>query len=120
MNNEVIEALDGVVPIFIAHFATLTPDERHAMLTEPFPVGDRGLAADYLAAHPEEREATLADIIASDGAELIYGGRNFELVFNATAQTLALGAFMPGGITFCGRHWCLDHERCETAERGQS
>lgn len=118
MSAEAMEALDGVVPLFILHFATMSPDERWAMLTEPLPVGDRGLSDDYLAAHPEERSASLMDIIAHNGDDLLHGGPNFELVFNATAQALALGAFQPGGITFCGRHWCTNHDRCLDAERG--
>lgn len=38
-------------------------------------------------------------------------------VFNAMARGLAAGAFAPGGITFAGVHWCVNHARCEAAEQ---
>lgn len=36
-------------------------------------------------------------------------------VFAALAGGLAAAAFQPGGVTWRGRHWCVDHARCEAA-----
>lgn len=34
---------------------------------------------------------------------------------NAASTALALGALQPGGITWCGRHWCTaPHDDCPT------
>ena len=35
--------------------------------------------------------------------------------FNHLARGLACAAFQPGGVTFAGQHWCVDHGECEAA-----
>jgi hypothetical protein len=37
-------------------------------------------------------------------------------VFAALARGLAASAWQPGGVTWLGRHWCVDHDACHAAE----
>lgn len=70
---------------------------------------------------PEQRAALgrkTADVIAHKGDVLMFGGsRKGETAgaFNALAQGLAAAAYLPGGVTFAGLHWCLDHGQCKDA-----
>lgn len=57
-----------------------------------------------------------ADMVASHGDDLQYGGKHCAAAFNAVARGVALGAMQPGGITLHGRHWCTDHDACLAAE----
>lgn len=52
-----------------------------------------------------ERARGLADIIASKGDVLQFGGKGCAEAFNALAESLACLAFQPGGVRFMGRHW---------------
>lgn len=57
-----------------------------------------------------------AEIIATHGDDLQFGGRHCAEAFNALARGLALGAAAPGGITFAGLHWCTTpHPECPHA-----
>lgn len=59
--------------------------------------------------------AAAADVVASHGDDLQFGGRHCAEAFNALARGLAIGAHQPGGITFRGLHWCTSaHEGCPT------
>lgn len=69
-----------------------------------------------LAAQPhKQRAATIrwwareaADAIGSQGDVLMFGSKKpgrAARVFNHLARGLAAGAYLPGGITFAGRHW---------------
>lgn len=71
--------------------------------------------------HSEEWRAgearRCADVIAAHGDHLQFGGKYCAATFNAVARGLALGACQPGGVTYHGKHWCLDHDACTQAER---
>ena len=67
----------------------------------------------------EARAHRYAGIVAERGDVLQFGsskkGHATE-VFNALAEGLACAAYVPGGVTFAGRHWCVDHRACLEAE----
>lgn len=54
-----------------------------------------------------ERAKTLADVVASKGDVLQFGGKSGEAAeaFNALAEGLAIAALQPGGVTFHELHW---------------
>lgn len=59
--------------------------------------------------------AEAVDPLASRGDVLQYGGGKrgeAAAVFNHLARGLAALAHCPGGVTFAGRHWCVDHDVC--------
>lgn len=61
---------------------------------------------------PEQRVAIAqrsANEVGSKGDILQYGG-------GRRGRGLAAGAYAPGGITFAGQHWCVDHAICTGAE----
>lgn len=67
------------------------------------------------------REAV--DPIASQGDILQYGGGKKDrgeaaAVFGHLARGLAALAHGPGGVTFAGRHWCVDHDECTRTDGG--
>ena len=47
----------------------------------------------------------LADILATKGDVLQYGGKGCAETFNALAKGIAALSFCPGGVTFMGDHW---------------
>lgn len=55
-----------------------------------------------------------ADVVASHGDDLQYGGKRCAAAFNALALGLAAAAYQPGGVTFAQTlHWCTaPHEGC--------
>ena len=57
------------------------------------------------------REA--GDVVAHKGDVLQYGGKRgaAAMVFNHLARGLAALACMPGGVSFAGTHWCVEHPR---------
>ena len=55
--------------------------------------------------------------IAGHGDDLMFRsrpGRSAE-AFNKLALGLACAAYLPGGITFAGQHYCTDHAACTAA-----
>jgi hypothetical protein len=46
-----------------------------------------------------------ADVIASHGDDLQYGGKHTADAFNKLALGLACLAYAPGGVRFHGMHW---------------
>lgn len=50
-----------------------------------------------------------AQIVASKGDVLMYGGRGCAEAFNALARGIAALSFQPGGVTFLGDHWEHEH-----------
>lgn len=55
-----------------------------------------------------ERAHALAHVIAAHGDNILYRGPkkgDTAEAFNALAEGLALASMVPGGVTFCGRHW---------------
>ncbi len=60
-----------------------------------------------------------AGIVAEQGDILQFGSTKTGRVaraFNALAEGLACAAYLPGGVTFAGRHWCTNHQACLDAE----
>lgn len=57
-----------------------------------------------------------AQVVAAKGDVLQFGGRGAAHAFNALAKGLAVAAYAPGGVTFSGRHWCVDHTVCLRAD----
>jgi hypothetical protein len=99
--------LDVAVPLEMAHLATLHPDDR----------------GDVMAAWA----AGAVDLIVNSDASLLYPIKvhaaterhcaepGTAATFAALAKGIAAGAYVPGGITAFGRHWCADHGACERA-----
>jgi len=56
--------------------------------------------------------------IAEHGDDLMFKsktkGRTAE-AFNHLARGLAALAYAPGGVTFAGEHWCVNHAECTEA-----
>lgn len=68
----------------------------------PGPAADRSPAPGVLTIGREQ---------AAQGARTAGAGR--ADILNAIAKALALGALMPGGVTWLGRHWCVaPHGTC--------
>lgn len=74
---------------------------------------------------PEERVAAghaAVDTVTTHGDALQFKGPNAAQraltreAFVALARGLAVLAYQPGGVTFCGQHWCVDHAECRAAE----
>lgn len=49
--------------------------------------------------------AECAEVIASHGDDLMFGGGHTADAFNKLALGIACAAYQPGGITFLGDHW---------------
>lgn len=50
--------------------------------------------------------------VGTMGDSLIFGGKKPGRpadVFNRLAKGLAAAAYQPGGVSYAGRHWCVDH-----------
>ena len=100
-HDTLITVLGGLVPLHLMR------------LTRP---GELSRAQSEAAA-----DGGLADTIAEAGDRLTAPG-NFRKpadrearcqVLNAMATCLALGALQPGGVTWCGAHWCTaQHPDC--------
>lgn len=87
-------ALEAAVPLHIIELRNWTPQQRQNYASEA------------------------ATVIGSQGDILQYGGgRRGEVanVFNHLARGLAAAAYLPGGVTFAGAHWCTDHAVCKDA-----
>ena len=58
--------------------------------------------------------------IASHGDDLMFKSKKGKpaAAFNKLAMGLACAAFQPGGITFAGLHFCVNHDECKAAEAG--
>ena len=94
MNDLLSISLSAAVPLWIEKLRALEPEQRLA------------------------RAGGLSDIIAAHGDIILYrGGKRGESAkaFNALAEGLAIGAFQPGGVTFAGEHWCVNHAECVAA-----
>lgn len=117
----------GDVPASWRHSLLLT----HLGVAVPMLIAD---LQDLAGRDPEGYRTTVAqwardgaDALSSSGDSLLYPTKPHAAtrkhvaepgtrgVFVATARGLAAGATVPGGVTFCGQHWCTDHQVCETA-----
>lgn len=102
------DVLDVAVLLEMAHLARLRPDDR----------------GDVMAAWA----AGAVDLIVNSDASLLFPIRahaatdrhvaepGTAATFAALAKGLAAGAYVPGGVTAFGRHWCANHAACEAAE----
>jgi hypothetical protein len=52
-----------------------------------------------------EAACECADVVASHGDDLQYGGKHAADAFNKLALGLACLSYAPGGVTFMGEHW---------------
>jgi hypothetical protein len=86
-----IPALAVAVPLWIHELQQLTGDTR-----------DQQLRA--WAAATVDQVCERGDILQFSGGKK---GQTAE-AFNALARGLAAGAYVPGGITFAGLHWCVE------------
>jgi hypothetical protein len=49
------------------------------------------------------------ELIAEHGDDLLFGGKFAREAWMALVSGLAACAFAPGGVTFAGLHWEVDH-----------
>lgn len=56
-----------------------------------------------------QQAPNLAEILATHGDDLMYGGKSCVAAFGAVARALALLAFAPGGVSLWGILWCERH-----------
>lgn len=125
----------GVRPV--ADPSDVSASWRHSLLLAHLEAAVPMLIADLQALNardPEGYRMTVAqwvrdgaDALSSSGDSLLFPTKPSAAtrkhvaepgtrgVFVATARGLAAGATVPGGVTFCGQHWCIDHQVCETA-----
>ncbi|WP_329013149.1 hypothetical protein OG271_03880 [Micromonospora rifamycinica] len=99
-SDGLVIALQAAVPLWILDLAALPPALRDDRI--------RRWAADS------------ADTVAHKGDILQFrGGKRGETaaVFNALARGIAAAAYLPGGITAFGEHWCVNHAECLDADR---
>lgn len=84
-----VETLRLAVPFWIVELRRFTPEQRMA------------------------RANRCATVVGSKGDALQFKGktasgrRNTIDAFNSLAEGLACAAYLPGGITFAGLHWCV-------------
>jgi hypothetical protein len=103
-----------------------TPRDAHAPTADDYGRPDISIALEaavplhilLMRDWPETRRINeaqwAAGVIAERGDVLQYGGKPgaAAAAFNALAKGLAVAAFAPGGVTFAGLHWCVDHSVC--------
>lgn len=89
-NPALITSLQAAVPLWILEVRDWPEIQRAAM---------GGESGQYIAEH---------------GDELMYGGKKGRAAaaFNHLARGLACLAYAPGGVSFAGEHWCVNHAEC--------
>lgn len=101
------------------------PDTFATVLGGLVPLFMMRLARPSEMARAIEAAADLADVLGGSGDRLTAPG-NFKSpsdhvlrgdALNAAAMTLALGAYQPGGVTWCGMHWDANPAQDDTAAR---
>ncbi|GIH70294.1 hypothetical protein [Sphaerimonospora thailandensis] len=68
----------------------------------------------------EERERAVgraSQVIAEHGDDLQFGGRHRPDAIKTLVRALAVLAYQPGGVTYEGMHFCVDHAECEQADQ---
>lgn len=88
--------LDLAVPMWIRQLQHLTPEQRMARARE------------------------CATVVAEKGDVILYRSSkkgDTANAFNHLAEGIALATYQPGGVTVFGRHWCVNHDECITAEK---
>ena len=114
------ETLTVAVPMAMARLAAMSPQVREWTRGQwaanaASLVGHQG---DALMWPARARRATVRSGVRVEGTAGTVG------VFAALARGLAAAAWQPGGVTWLGRHWCVDHAACtaaaaEAAERAR-
>lgn len=100
--------LDVAVPLEMAHLATLNPDDRgDVMAAWAAGAVDLIVNSDASLLFPIKAHPATVRHVAEPGT---------AATFAALAKGLAAGAYVPGGVTAFGRHWCADHTACLAAE----
>lgn len=94
-------ALSCAVPLWIDVVRHLTPEQRTARAAELARIISIGEKHDEVRGQHGAGPAILANGALAQGADV--GGP--AAVFNAMAEGFALGAFLPGGVTYLGIHW---------------
>lgn len=101
------------------------PDTFATVLSGLVPLYMMRLARPSEMARAIEAAADLADVLGGSGDRLTAPG-NFKSrsdhvlrgdALNAAAMTLALGAYQPGGVTWCGMHWDANPAQDDTSPR---
>lgn len=88
--------LEAAVPLAIMEMSDYTPEHRMKIGSE---------CSDHIAAH--------GDIILYKSPRQGESAKAVAML----AKGLAVGAYQPGGITFLGQHWCVNHDECVSAEK---
>lgn len=92
---------DAANPMLLMMLSASVPLRIHQLLTHPH--------RDSIQRRWARRAA---DEVASHGDDLMFGGPKrggAAAVFNRLTEGLAAGALCPGGVTFLGVHWCVEH-----------
>lgn len=64
------------------------------------------------------KAAEFGQHIAANGDDILYKtGGETATAFAALARGLAACAYQPGGVTFMGLHWCVNHDECNEASK---
>lgn len=69
---------------------------------------DRLLDRDDIGGYMESRAPEIGQIVAEKGDVILYRSKRrgqSAYAFNALAEGIALGSFLPGGVTFMGTHY---------------
>lgn len=66
----------------------------------------------------EQTATSAGQQVAEHADDLQFGGKHCASTFAALARGLAACSFAPGGVHFCGVHWCARHPE-STATDGQ-
>jgi len=113
--------LEAAVPMWISTVSAWSPERR---IREGYEAGELlACGADVLFRPDDTYPGSVAKRLAkpnvltitreqADAGVKAIGFRPAE-IFNAIAKGLALGALLPGGVTWLGRHWCTaPHGKC--------
>lgn len=58
-------------------------------------------------------------IVGENGSDILFRSEKkgeTAKAFNALARALAALAYHPGGVTFMGQHWCVNHDKCQESD----
>lgn len=102
------DALDVAVPIAMLQLDAMTERQRQEAMAAWASAG-----ADVVASCGDQIQYRTAPSRATATCPAEPGTRG---AFAALARGIAAAAYVPGGITFRGRHWCADHDVCLAAE----
>lgn len=62
------------------------------------------------------KAAEFGQYVAANGDDILFERKGETAkAFAALARGLAACAYLPGGVTYMGLHWCVNHDECEKA-----